>query len=187
MLDCRAREIDVVAMRLMLLRHAKTEKAAPDMHDRDRALNPRGRKDGSRIGAYIAHHALIPDAVIVSPARRTQETWALVASALSTSPPMRTDDRLYENTAADIIAIIEEGFGPRRCLLLVGHNPSFHDAARLLIGTGDVGARERLHEAMPTGALAVIDFPGGNPRGHLLKSGRLERFVTPRSLREATD
>ena len=63
-------------MRLMLLRHAKSEKAEPGMSDRDRGLNARGRGDALRMGAYMAHHALLPDRCIVSAARRTRETWA---------------------------------------------------------------------------------------------------------------
>ena len=54
-------------MRLMVLRHASSEKAEPGMRDFDRALNERGRKDAAKIGAYMAHHALLPDRVIVSP------------------------------------------------------------------------------------------------------------------------
>ena len=42
-------------MRLMLLRHAKSEKGDPGMQDRDRTLNRRGCEDAPRIGAYLAH------------------------------------------------------------------------------------------------------------------------------------
>ena len=70
-------------MRLILLRHAKTEKAAPGAQDRDRALTKRGRKDATAIGAYMAHHALIPDRALVSTAQRTRETW----ERLAFSPP----------------------------------------------------------------------------------------------------
>jgi phosphohistidine phosphatase len=59
-------------MRLMLLRHASAKKAEPCTRDLDRALNARGRKDAAKIGAYMAHHALLPDRVIVSPARRAE-------------------------------------------------------------------------------------------------------------------
>ena len=40
-------------MRLMLLRHAKAEKAEPGERDHDRALNARGHKDAARMGAYL--------------------------------------------------------------------------------------------------------------------------------------
>ena len=43
-------------MRLMLLRHAKSEKAEPGMRDHDRRLDSRGQNDAAMIGAagYIA-------------------------------------------------------------------------------------------------------------------------------------
>jgi phosphohistidine phosphatase len=86
MVDFRVTKIDAVAMRLLLLRHAKAEKGEPGMSDRDRPLNERGYKDAPRIGAYMAHHALQPDRVVVSDSRRTRETWDGVVSARSITP-----------------------------------------------------------------------------------------------------
>ena len=51
--------------RLLLLRHAKTERAEPGERDRDRKLMARGRADASIIGAYMARHRLIPDLALV--------------------------------------------------------------------------------------------------------------------------
>src|SRR5262249_42815230 len=67
----------------------------------------------------------------------------------------------------------------------VGHNPGMHEAARLLIASGDVEQRERLNEGLPTSGLAVIDFAGQDWRKLHAHGGRLERFVTPRSLAAA--
>ncbi len=172
-------------MHLLLLRHAKSEKAEPGVNDRDRRLNPRGRADAPRIGAYLAHHALLPNAAIVSPARRTQETFERVAAAWSAPCPVRYVDRLYD-AGPDVIAkVIREASG--QVLLVIGHNPGLHELARLLIASGDVEARERLNEGLPTSGLAVIDFPGSDWRKLHPRSGRLERFVTPRSLKAAAD
>ena len=73
-------------MRLMLLRHAKTEKAEGGMSDHARRLNARGKTDAPVIGAYMARHGLIPDLALVSPAKRAQETWALLAPAFAKAP-----------------------------------------------------------------------------------------------------
>jgi len=173
-------------MRLMLLRHAKSEKGTPGMRDRDRGLNPRGQRDAPAIGAYLVHHKLIPDRVVVSPARRTRETWERVATAFPKTPPVSYDERLYESGPDAILAVLKETPPSTRTLLVVGHNPGLHETARLLIASGDVEARERLNEAMPTASIAVIDFPGNDWRKLHPHSGRLERFVTPRSLKVAT-
>ena len=71
--------------------------------------------------------------------------------------------------------------------MVIGHNPGLHEVARILIAAGDVEARKRLSEGLPTAGLAVIDFAGEDWRKLHPDGGRLERFVTPRSLRAATD
>jgi phosphohistidine phosphatase len=187
MLNWRTRKIDAVVMRLILLRHAKTEKVEPGMRDRDRSLDARGRGDAPRIGAYLAHHALVPDRALVSTARRTCETWEAVAGAFPKPPPADYDDRLYDARPAAILDVIKETARSADTLIVVGHNPGLHEAARLLIAAGDVEARERLNEALPTSGLVVIDFAGKDWRELHPRGGRLERFVTPRSLKAATD
>ena len=57
MLDCGGSEIDAVSMRLMLLRHAKSERPVLGQRDHDRTLNKRGHDDAPKIGAYMARHA----------------------------------------------------------------------------------------------------------------------------------
>lgn len=56
-----------------------------------------------------------------------------------------------------------------------------------LIASGDVDARERINENLPTSELVIIDFPFDDWARLHVNSGRLERFVTPRLITEATD
>ncbi len=185
MLDCRATKIDAVAMRLMLLRHAKSEKGEPGMPDHERTLAARGRADAPRIGAYMARHGLVPDRVVVSTARRTRETWDGLASAWAAPPPVAHEARIYESGSEAILAVIKETASEVGSLLVIGHNPGLHDVARHLIASGDVEARERLNEGLPTAGLTVIDFAGEDWRRLHAHGGRLERFVTPRLLATA--
>src|SRR5215472_13927504 len=122
-------------MRLLLLRHAKSEKAGPSVNDRDRSLNARGRADAPRIGAYMAHHGLVPGAALVSPARRTRETFELVTAAWASPCSVRYVDRLYNAGADAILIAIKEASA--LTLLVIGHNPGLHEAARLLIASGE--------------------------------------------------
>jgi phosphohistidine phosphatase len=174
-------------MRLLIFRHAKAERGTPGMRDRDRPLNPRGQKDAPRMGAFMARHLLVPDRALVSPARRTRETWDGLASAFPAQIAVDFEDRLYDAGAEQIVAVLREADAAARVMLVVGHNPGLHEAGRLLIASGDVEARERLNEGLPTSGLAVIDFAGDDWSKLHLHSGRLERFVTPRLLRAATD
>jgi phosphohistidine phosphatase len=169
-------------MRLLLLRHAKAEKAAPGARDHERALNPRGRSDAPLIGSYIARHALIPDRVLVSTARRTRETFDGVVTAFPARSTVSFEERLYDAKAEAILAVIKETPSDAASLLVIGHNPGLHDLAMLLIASGDVEARERLNEGLPTSGLAVIDFAADDWRKLHRRGGRLERFVSPRTL-----
>jgi len=173
--------------RLILFRHAKAERAQPGERDRDRRLSERGRADAPKIGAYLVHHALTPDLVVVSAAARTRETWQLAASAFADAPPAVYEERIYEASPQAILAVIRATGAPVGTLLLIGHNPGLHELATLLVATGDVEARQRLREGLPTSGLAVIDFTVESWSRLHAHSGRLHRFVSPRLLEAATD
>jgi phosphohistidine phosphatase len=170
----------------MLLRHAKTERAEPGERDRDRKLTKRGRADASAIGAYMARHGLVPDVALVSPAKRAQETWALLAPAFAKAPKLINEERIYNAATEALIDVIGAARGAH-CLLMVGHNPGLHDVAVQLIASGDVEARERVAEKLPTSGLVVIDLAFDDWSKLHRHAGRLERFVTPKLIATATD
>jgi phosphohistidine phosphatase len=200
--------------RLMLLRHAKSDRP-PGTPDHDRPLNRRGRDEAPLIGTYLAHNGLLPDGVLCSTAMRTRETWDLVAGALAASaaaeaeqrasanhdgagssrkakashrrPPVDFDARLYEAAPQAILALLRETAPKVHSLLVIGHNPGLQETALTLIATGDVDARERLHEKFPTSGLAVIDFALDEWTKLHVRSGRLDRFIAPRQLAAESD
>lgn len=172
--------------RLMLLRHAKTERPEPGERDRDRELTKRGRDDAPLIGAYMAHHGLVPDLALVSPATRAEETWALVAKVLPDGPRVVKEEGIYNASRDKLMGIIRKA-RDAHVLLVVGHNPGLHELAVSLIASGDVEARERVTEKLPTSGLVVIDLPFDDWSRLHPGAGRLERFVSPRLLEEATD
>jgi phosphohistidine phosphatase len=186
-LDSESAESDSIAMRrLLLLRHAKTERAEAGERDRDRKLTKRGRSDAPVIGAYMAKHKFVPELALVSPATRAQETWTLVTPCFAKVPPMVTDDRIYNAGTVQLLEIIIETRAAKT-LLLVGHNPGFHELAVQLVASGDVDLREQLKEGLPTSGLVVIDLPIEDWSLLHPRAGRLERFVTPRLLAETTE
>ena len=172
--------------RLMLLRHAKTEPIEPGQRDRDRKLTKRGRADAPVIGAYMLRHGLLPDLVLASPVIRSEETWTLVAGALGKEPRVVRDERIYDASPERLIGVIRET-REAHALLLVGHNPGFQELAVRLIASGDVEARERLAEKLPTCGLVVIDLPFDDWSRLSAKAGRLERFVSPRLIATTAD
>ena len=172
---------------LMLLRHAKAIPGGGTIGDHERTLAPRGRKDAPEIGAYMAHHRLVPDLAIVSTAARTRETWEHMATAFPQPVPVVYTRRLYDAAAETISSIIKETDSAVSRLLVIGHNPGLQKLATELIAAGDLDAREQLSEALPTSGLVTIDFPFNDWKKLHSHAGRLGHFVTPRSLKMATD
>jgi phosphohistidine phosphatase len=186
MLNRHAEEIDAADMRLMLLRHAKAERAESGMHDRDRRLTARGRNDAAEIAAYMVREALLPDRVMVSSAQRTRETWERMATAFSSKPPVGYEDRLYESGTDSILTVIKAADPSTSALLVIGHNPGLYDTARLLLAHRG-GEAHQLDDGLPTAGLIVIDFADDNWRKLTARSGRLKGFVTPRLIKPAKD
>lgn len=173
--------------RLLLLRHAKAERAQGGGRDHERVLAPRGRSDARKLGAYLAKHAFVPQLAVVSTATRTRETWDQVAAAFGKPPPMNFDARIYDAAPEAILEAIRETGPKTGTLLVVGHNPGLQELAAMLVASGDIEARQRLGEEFPTSALAVITFAAEDWSGVHSRGGRLEHFVTPDWLETATD
>ena len=164
---------------LYLLRHAKS--AWPEgIDDHDRPLAERGRKAVPLIAAFMADHKIRPDLALVSTARRTQETWDLLAANLAKAPTKRDAADLYEADASAIATLLRSIDPSVESLLVIGHNPGLQDFALDLVGGGELGARTRMAEKFPTAGLAVIRI--GAWQSLSPASGHLEAFVTPRML-----
>jgi phosphohistidine phosphatase len=174
-------------MRLMLLRHAKSDWNRPGLSDHDRPLNARGREAAPKIGTYMARHALMPDLIVASTATRVRETLDLALPAFKTAPKVKREPRLYEAAPETLMKVAQETPRTVGTLMLVGHNPGLAELASLLVATGKAEARRRLAEKFPTGALAVIDFDLDDWRKLEPQSGRLDRFVVPRALNSEAD
>jgi phosphohistidine phosphatase len=178
-------------LRLMLLRHAKSN-WPPGMQDAERPLSDRGEEAARLMGGYMVHHSLIPERVLCSPARRSRDTWTGIWTVISAQRPAAAvdivfDARLYAAAREGILSVVRDQDDAVRTLLLLGHNPGLQEAAELLIAAGDVELRERLREKFPTAALAVIDFALDKWSRVHERSGRLDRFVAPRSVAAADE
>lgn len=173
--------------RLLLLRHAKAERAEPSERDFDRRLAARGREDASLVGAYLARHGFVPDRIVVSPAARTRETWDLVAAALPKPPKAKFEERIYDASPEALLAIARETKPEVQTLFMIGHNPGFHELAVTLVATGDIEARQRLNEGMPTCGLAIVEFALDRWDRLHPQSGRLSHFLTRHSIGASTD
>ncbi len=158
--------------RLMLLRHAKSD--WPDVPDHDRPLAKRGKHDAPLVGRWLRDHGYLPEVVVCSDARRTRQTWKLVARELGGSPAVRFEPRAYAASGLTLLYLARELPAACRSALLIGHNPGVSDLARSLVEPPEPGI------SFPTAAVAVLEFDGDWP-GLAPGQARLLDFTTPAS------
>jgi phosphohistidine phosphatase len=170
-------------LRLLILRHAKSDWGQPGQPDMERPLAPRGERAAALMGRVLSADDLCPDRVLVSPARRTRETLAGVLPGLGRqAPAIVTISGLYEPPTGNYQAAIAANGGDAHRLLVVGHNPASHATALLFSGKGERMALSDLASKFPTAALAVIDFDADAWTDIQPRSGRLAAFLTPRAV-----
>ena len=174
--------------RLMLLRHAKTEPDAPSGRDEDRRLDDRGHRDAAQLGDWIATHPPFPDTVLVSHAVRARQTWDIAWEAMKdrvAPPQVEILPELYLADPAQILETIRTATIPAdpRRLMLVGHNPGMHEAALMLMGSGDPAGARAIADNLPTAGLAIFDFDVKDWGDVAYRRGKLVLFVSPKLLR----
>jgi phosphohistidine phosphatase len=155
--------------RLILMRHAKSD--WPDVPDRDRPLAKRGRRDAPRIGRWLHEHGYQPDVVVCSAARRTRQTWDLMAPELGGSPAVRFEPRAYDASALTLLYLVQELPSRYWTALLIAHNPGLSELASSLVAAPETGpGRDRAAGngprpgiGLPTAGVAVLEFAGDWP------------------------
>ncbi|MBH5334200.1 histidine phosphatase family protein [Streptomyces pactum] len=166
-----------VPRRIVLFRHAKAEWAQESDHERP--LAERGRKDAPAAGLWLAGTGIDPDLTLCSTAVRTRETWKLAVQELPRRPRTVYDERLYEASLGELIAVLNETPEEVEDLLVVGHNPGMHALADALTGEAEGDLLPRMNRSgFPTAAMAVVSFSGAwkNVEHNI---GRLVAFWAP--------
>jgi phosphohistidine phosphatase len=118
---------------LFLVRHAKSSRDDPSLPDRDRPLDDRGRQDAPKMGKRLAKRDVKPDLLLSSPALRALTTAQLIAEEVGYKhKEIVADDRLYDSSADDLLAVIRALDKKLNSVMLFGHNPEFTDLAHRL-------------------------------------------------------
>ena len=168
--------------RLILFRHAKSDWSDDGADDHDRSLAQRGRRAAGPMGAWLAGRGFSPDLVLCSTAKRARATWDLARAAFTPTPKTRLDRGIYLAPPDTLLALARDVPDTIQTLMIIGHNPGLEQFVELLASKGDPQARTAFSEKFPTAAIAVLDFPFDGWKNLAPRSGRLDRFVTPRAL-----
>jgi len=135
---------------LFLVRHAKSSRDDPNMPDKDRPLNDRGKRDAPKMGERLAKRDVKPNLILSSPARRALNTAEIIAKKLGYKlKDIVVDDRLYAVEADDLLRVIHRLGDKLERVMLFGHNPELTELAHRL-------SSKITH--MPTCAVAEFTF-----------------------------
>lgn len=157
---------------LLLLRHAKSSWNQPELHDHDRPLNKRGKKEALKVGRYLKDNDLEPDLILSSTARRAQDTAQAVLEESGFSGQIDLYQDLYLSDTSAYLDILRCLSDDANRVLVVGHNPDLEELLTLLTD---------VTEHLTTAALAQVDLPITSWQElSEATDGRLQKLWSPR-------
>ena len=164
------------ALRLIIMRHAKSAWGNPSLSDHDRPLNDRGRKACTLLGPWLAEHEYLPDPVPCSRALRTKDTRDGSAPYLPEAD-IRYDRALYLAEPEALRAALDRATAD--CVITIAHNPGIAAFAAEMAMAAPAHPRFGNY---PTGATTVLDFKARDWGAVTPASGTVVDFVVPRDL-----
>jgi phosphohistidine phosphatase len=120
-------------LKLMLLRHAKTEKNSETGLDFDRPLAPKGQRQAQSMSAHLSNVNLTETTVFCSDAKRTRETLDVIQHGNEINA-LTFDHALYLSSREELLTILSKQHG-NSPILLIGHNDGLSDLASYLTDT----------------------------------------------------
>lgn len=160
-------------MRLILMRHAKSDWSSFATRDHDRPLNARGARSARAMGDWMRGHGYLPDRTLCSTATRTRETLA----GLQIDAPVSYEKALYHASPDTMLHVLRGATG--NTVLMIGHNPGIAELAEMLVRTPPHHPR---FFDYPTCATLVADFDASDWTQVSPGGGNPVDFVVPREL-----
>ena len=120
---------------ICFVRHAKSSWDDARLRDFERPLNSRGKRDAPFMANKMIELHNVCDLVITSPAVRAQTTARIFADAANIAEDgFRMDERLYEASVAEVVAVVQEQDARFKSIFVFGHNPSMTVLANCFAG-----------------------------------------------------
>ena len=131
-------------IRLVLVRHAKSDWGNPSLDDHDRPLNDRGIRDAPRMARRLAETDFRPEVILSSTALRARATAEAFAAEFDLA--VDVDPELYGAPGSTLLQ--KAAASSARRVLVVAHDPGMSALAEKL-SEGEIGH-------MPTCAVATF-------------------------------
>lgn len=160
---------------LVLLRHAKSSWANPDLSDFDRPLKKRGKYDAPLMGEVLRGKLPEPDLVLSSSSARTRETVKLFFTAFMPEKkvPVRWKEELYMAEATEMVELIRQQDKRVKSLWLVGHNPGLTELVNWLAPHFEL-------DNLPTTGVFALTYPTKSWAEVGVEQGTVLCFEKPR-------
>ncbi|HTH82728.1 MAG TPA: histidine phosphatase family protein [Mucilaginibacter sp.] len=156
--------------KLLLIRHAKATHET-GYKDFERPLTPTGLHDAAIMAGRLQEHALIPQAMVSSPALRTISTAHVFTQHLAV-PEAEEIKRIYDASVSSLVDVVNELNDASDFTALVGHNPGISGLLQYLTDQ---------MEEMATCAVALIEFNASSWSNIGAATGKLLYFDYPKA------
>ena len=161
-----------ISKSLIIFRHAKSDWDADYSSDHKRPLAKRGIKAAKTMGLLLTESGKLPDLILCSTATRARQTLELAYKQGNWNSKIEYSDQLYESTAREMVALLQQMHNSSHSIMVVGHEPTWSNLISLLIGGGNI--------RFPTAAMARIDFYLNDWTGISAGNGHLRWLLQPR-------
>lgn len=162
---------------LYLIRHAKAQQQSIDNRDYSRELADRGVRDASLIGSYFKQHGYSVDMFISSPAARALATAELMAQQIEYKlEAIHTNEELYMASVRTFLQVVNQLKDDWESVAITSHDPTVTYLGEHL-SNAEVGH-------MPTGSVMAIKFDTDHWEEISENTGTLEKFITPRKIKD---
>ena len=112
--------------RIIFMRHAKASQVKFHQNDHERNLSKTGINEAKTMAKFIKSKGVIPDILLISDAKRTQETWTHLNLVIK-NKRSKFDRELYLASSKTILKKIKELDNILDSALILAHNPGITD------------------------------------------------------------
>lgn len=159
-------------MRLIIMRHGKSDWDSGPGPDHDRPLARRGEKAARTMGKLLTLMDEAPGVILTSSAVRARTTAELAKEGGDWTSQIRVHPELYGTSPDRAIAVARTTPGSPERVMIVGHEPTWSSLVQLL-----TGARVQVKTATVVG----IDVPGARWAELPLRGGEIAYVLQPRN------
>jgi phosphohistidine phosphatase len=119
--------------RLYIIRHAKSSWEFSELHDLERPLTPRGKRDATIMSSILRKQNAHPQIVLSSPALRAVSTARIISDEVGFDKNrIEINTALYFMDVLDILEVIRTLGSRHDDVFIFGHNPNFSNLAHTL-------------------------------------------------------